>query len=845
VGRPDSAPDRIDRYEVLERLGAGAFGTVYLARDPLLERRVVIKRLDRRPEEPVGFRDRLLDEARIASAVEHPNVCPVYEVGEHDGRPYIVMQYVPGETLEQHLAGGRLPLPFALSVGVQVADGLAAAHRLGILHRDLKPANIMIVDGTVKILDFGLARRRRPTGVPTPAGAGPDGEPGAPAALVAGDAAPSGAAADAAGPAAPSVDSMERFGTTAYMAPEQLAVGRSSEQSDIFSLGVILYRMLAGRHPFYAPGTDPAHLPAAIQRSRPVPPSELHGELPPALDDVVMRALAKQPANRFRYARDVAEALKAVMGSLGVQTGLLPGENAAVLPSPGPRRERGLLTELAERFLPPGPGRAPQGSIATIPFTDLDAPEGPRVYGFTLSHAVATRLSRVPDLTVRPLSAYLAVADPGREAVELGRELQAERVLVGGYTRQNGRLELDWQLLDVRTRAIRAGGSVELPSAELAVVQDRVAEEVFSVLRASGQLGGGTAEPASGTDLESLTAEVREDLLAARGLLAAFALRAGTVADLDRARAAYERVVESAPDFAPGHAGLGTVYLRSARNGFGGVEDLRAAERHLSRALALDPALVEARLYRASTMIWAGEKESARFDLQDLLRSAPPDADINLAAAVALQLDGLLDEALRLQSAALQLNPAVAPRVYYYRARVLLFQERWDPARRELDRGLAIEPDHALLRHVLGFLQLLQGDTGAAIATLEAVHADAPNLRIVHPTLAMAYVRAGRTADGMALIGEDLLDAASADAETAYRVATYLALIGDVPEALDWLRTAVYLGNENYPWIAANPIWRPLRDEPEMREILRALEEVYQMNRISWATALASLPAGS
>jgi tetratricopeptide (TPR) repeat protein/tRNA A-37 threonylcarbamoyl transferase component Bud32 len=833
VARAGGAPDRIDRYEILERLGAGAFGTVYLARDSLLERRVVIKLLDRRRRDPAGLRDRMLDEARIASAVEHPNVCPIYEVGEDAGRLYIVMQYVPGETLEQHLEGGPLPVSFALSVGVQIADGLAAAHRLGILHRDLKPANIMIVDGAVKILDFGLARRQVAAGAEA---AGPGGGERGPSA----DPAP-----EAGSTPASATSSMEEFGTTAYMAPEQLAMGRSSEQSDIFSLGVILYRMLAGRHPFFAPGTDPALMPAAIQRSHPTRPSELRADLPTALDDVVMRALAKQPANRFRYARDLAEALKAVMASVGQQTGLLPGENAAVLPAPGPRRRRGLLTELAERFLTAGPTRVPEGSIATLPFTDLDAPDGARVYGFTLSHAVATRLSRVPDLVVRPLSAYLAVADPGREAVEVGRELQAERVLVGGYTRQNGRLELDWQLLDVKTRAIRAGGSVEIPTVELAVVQDRVAEEIFSVLRASGHLGRPESARESGTVQEELPPDVREELLAARGLLAAFALRAGTVADLDRARTAYERVLEKAPEFAPAHAGLGTVYLRSARNGFGGVEDLRTAERHLSRAIELDPTLVEARLYRASTMIWAGEKETARFELQDLLRSAPPDADINLAAAVALQLDGLLDEALRLQTAALQLNPAVAPRVYYYRARVLLFQERWEPARREVEKGLAIEPGHALLRHVLGFLHFLQDDDGAAIDVLEGVHADAPNLRIVHPTLAMCYVRAGRPADALALIGEELLDAAAADAETAYRIASYLALTGDVPEALSWLRTAIYLGNENYPWMAANPIWAPLRDEPELRDILRDLEEVYQMNRIGWATALSALPGAS
>ena len=798
--------ERIGRYELIERLGSGAFGTAWLARDPLLERRVVVKRANPHRGEDASVHERLLEEARIASAVEHPNVAAIYEVGEHDGRPFIVMQYVPGETLERHLEAAPLSLRFVLSAGVQVADGLAAAHRLGILHRDLKPGNVMVAEGVVKILDFGLARR-----VPEDPGADPR-------------------------------DTGPR-GTTAYMAPEQLALGRSSEQSDVFALGVILYRMLTGHHPFIAPGTDPAAIPGMIQRVPALPPSRHGGELPAELDEVVLRALAKQPANRFRQARDVAEALKAVMASLELQTGLLPGENAAVLPTPSPaaRRKKGLLAGLADRLLSTAGREVPDGSIATLPFQDVDAPSAPRIYGFTLSNAVATRLSRVPDLVVRPLSAYLAVSNRRLDPLEVGRELRAERVLVGGYRRSGDRLSLDWQLLDVETGHVRAGGTVEAPSVELAVVQDRVATEIHAVLRAAGHLGpeSATAEPP--TRQEDLPGEVREALLVAKGLLAAFALRSGTAADLDQARAAFARVVEAAPDFAPGHAGLGQVHLRSARNGFGGVEDLREAERHLGRALELDPGLVEARLYRASTKIWAGEKESARFDLQDLLRTAPPDADINLAAAVALQLDGLLDEAFRLQTAALELNPAVAPRVYHYRARVLTFQRRYDLARRELDKGLAIEPAHTLLRHVLGFLQLLEGDVAAATATLQAVLDAAPNLRIVSPTLALCHVRSGRAAEAEALVDDELLDAAAADAETAYRVATYRALAGDRDGALTWLRTAIYLGNENYPWLSSNPFWNALDHDPELRQILGDLEEVYQMNRIGWATALAAI----
>jgi serine/threonine-protein kinase len=537
--------------------------------------------------------------------------------------------------------------------------------------------------------------------------------------------------------------------------------------------------------------------------------------------------------------------LKEAMRSLGLETGVLPGEASAVLTerSPEGRARGGVLSQLVDRFRPDRAGAAPEGSIAILPFRDLDDPGGPGLQGFALSGSVAARLARVAGLVVRPLSAYRSLADQLQDPQRTGQDLHARLVLWGSFTRDAGGLRLTWQLLDVASRALRSGGTISLASSELADLHERVPDEVLSVLRATGALGEPARPSHDRTTLDDLPPDVREEVLTARALLAAFALRAGTRSDLERAGRAYERVLERAPTFAPAHAGLGTAYLRSARNGFGGVEHLRLAERHLVRALELDPDLVEARLYRASTMIWAGEKERARLELQDLLGRAPSDPDVLLAAAVVLQLDGLLDEALRLQGAALRAAPALAPRAHYYRGRILLFQGGWDASRQEIEKGLAIEPGHTLLRHVLGFLQLLRGELDEAVATLEGVLADAPDLRIVYPTLAIGYLRSGREAEAHALITDELLDAAGADAETAYRVATWHAVRLDVAGALEWLRRSVYLGNENVPWFRANPAWESLRDEPGVHEILGDLDKVRRVNRVRWEPVLAELPS--
>ena len=233
----------IEHYEISRRLGAGGSGVVYLATDTLLQRPVVLKILRTGLLSAEQLRSTVLREARLASAIEHPNVCAIYEVGESGNEGYIVMQYVPGQSLDRLIAHGPASLQLVLSVGIQIADGLQAAHALGIFHRDLKPQNVMLTDGgLVKILDFGLARRLRPEDASF--------DPSKPAM----DRGASMAATYTA-----------RGGTIRYMAPEQFVTGQSSVQSDVWALGVILYELASGRHPFSRPENEDYQVIRAIQ----------------------------------------------------------------------------------------------------------------------------------------------------------------------------------------------------------------------------------------------------------------------------------------------------------------------------------------------------------------------------------------------------------------------------------------------------------------------------------------------------------------------------------------------------------------------------------------------------
>src|ERR1700722_16072741 len=242
----------IEHYEILKKLGSGGSGVVYLANDTLLMRPVVLKVLKRGALTLEQMRTTVLREARTPAASDHPNLCAIYEVGEEGEEAFIVMQYVPGQSLDKLIARGPASLQLVLSVGIQIADGLSAAHLLGIFHRDLKPQNVMLTDGgLVKILDFGLARR-----------------------LTKEDANFDPSKPGLARSASVAATYTARGGTIRYMAPEQFVTGQSSVQSDIWALGVLLYELTSGRHPFARPDAEDFQIIRGIQFSDPPDLSE-------------------------------------------------------------------------------------------------------------------------------------------------------------------------------------------------------------------------------------------------------------------------------------------------------------------------------------------------------------------------------------------------------------------------------------------------------------------------------------------------------------------------------------------------------------------------------------------
>jgi serine/threonine-protein kinase len=713
-------------------------------------------------------------------------------------------------------------LQLVLSVGIQIADGLQAAHTLGIFHRDLKPQNVMLTDGgLVKILDFGLARRLSPEDA--------NFDPSKPA---------------LAKDASVAATYTARGGTIRYMAPEQFVTGQSSVQSDVWALGVILYELTSGRHPFARPDDEDFQAIRSIQFSEPEDLSEIVPGISPELKSVIASCLEKIPGSRYASAAEVREALKTIMKALKIETGSIPGEAAANLPTTGAEAEKrntGFLSMLAERFRESAADRAPQNSLVVLPFTNLGATEVAPLYGFALADAIAARLARIPALVVRPSSTLMPLPIAQMDPLSVGQKLLVSFVLAGSFLRSDEGFDLNWQLLDIASQSVRSGGAIRVASLDLIAVQTEISNEVFAALH--GLSAGDQIDAARSANREaSLPGPVSEEYLQARALLSSFMTRTGSRGDLDRAHALFTGVTTKDPEFAAGWSGLGIAELQYVRHGFGGQIHVMHARRSFDEALRLDPASTEANLYRIYMLLSRGEKESARHGIANLLAGAANDWNVHMVAGMALRGDGMYDEALDEFNRALKLNPANAAILYNHRARVYHYQNQIELAGDELAKGLALEPRHPLLRTSAGYQQMRLGNVNAAIEILEGVVRDDDSLRIAVPTLALCYVQAGQRERAAALLKDDTLAAAEADSEMAYRLATYFAVEGDSSEALHWLRRAIYLGNENYPWFQKNPAWNNLRTNADFERILEDLKKGFRKNQKTWKRLLEQVP---
>src|SRR5712692_837805 len=815
-------------YRILEKLGGGGQGTTYKAEDTRLSRPVVVKILHPDLAGSEGARRRFEREACLCSALDNPNICAIYDVGEAGGLAYIVMQYVEGPTLRQLMGGRPLDLLSALSIAIQIADGLAVAHSRGIVHRDIKPSNIVVQPaGQAKLLDFGLAKMLEPDDGRDPAERADE------------------AATEVGVP----------YGSMGYGSPEQAQGARVDHRSDIFSLGVVLCEMLTGQRAFR--GRYPIEVLHAVIHETPKPAIQINPRIPPALESVVDRALAKDPADRYQTMAALRDDLKAVRRRLSPESGAAPDEALARLrrrrrarvtwfltgglarmlgrlrPVPWSRRAAGPGTAVgdtgpftARSSRPASWGTETKPTIAVLPFRNLSGDPAAAFYEFSLADGVITELAMVRSLVVRPSFYVARYAGQNADPRQVGEELAVGHVLAGTFIKTPETMRVSAQLLATETGEILWSEKIDIAARDLIGIQDTIAARVAAGLRLK-------LTPEEQEKIERLPTqdpEAYEFYLRGRDLLYRYILSSFDDSDLEEAIRMFNEAVGKDPLFALAHAALGRCYLNYAQ-GYGGVDYYLLAERALRRALELDPALVEARLQMVHVDLHQGNKERAHETVAALLKEAPNDPSVLYVAGMLYRLDGLYDQALAVFDKLLELNPQDVVIVSYNKGRVYTHQRLYDKAVEELERARAAEPDHPLVKTFLAMCYFNQGRVDEAQALMEDVLAHHPHLDGVQPVLAWCLSEKGDHERARALITDRVKETAAADHDIAFWLASFYAMEGTSEEALDWVRRAVRLGNENYPLFADSRKLDSLRGDPRFEEILAELKRLWDERR--------------
>lgn len=818
----------LSHYRILGPLGQGGQATAYKAEDLRLRRPVVVKVL--RPElaQMEVARRRFDQEALLCSALEHPNVCAIYDVGEANGLLYIVMQYLEGRTVRELMSGRPLDVPSALSIAVQVADALAVAHDHGIVHRDIKPGNVIVGStGQARVLDFGLAKMLGPDGAQRPV------EPGG----------------------EPATDMGVPYGSLGYGSPEQASGAAVDHRSDIFSLGVLLYEMLAGQRPFR--GRHLVQVLNAVINEPARPLREINPRLPPRLEAIVERALAKDPRDRFQTIAALRDELKAVQRHLGNP---FDPSGAPALVSPrrarnpwfvgGPlgrvfsrRRVATAAASTEPRTDSPTPTRptaplarpASWGSetrrtVAVLPFKNLAGDPAVEFYGFSLADGVITDLAHLESLVVRPSSYIAPYAGLDVDPRQVGEELAVQAVLVGGFLKAPDRFRLTAQLIAAETGEILWSEKIDTPKDDLMSLQDIIAERVVAGLkvRLSAEEQAKIERPATRSP------KAHEFYLRGRDLLFRYTLRTLDEANLEEAIRMFNEAVGLDPEYARAHTALGRCYIQHAQ-GYGGPDYFVLAERALKRALELDPTLVDARLQMVYVDLHHGDKERAHEAIDALSQEAGNDPAVLFVAGMLYRLDGLYEQALSQYDRLLELNPRDIVLVSYNRGRIYTHQRDYDRAIAELERARAAEPDHPLLKTFLAVAHFNRGDLDAAQPLIEDVVRQHPHLDGVQPLLGWCLSARGEHERARALITDRVRETATADHDIAFWLASFYSMEGLVEDAIEWVRKAIQLGNENYPLFAGSRKLDNLRADPRFQALLEDL-------RWRWEARKASLP---